>query len=117
MASSQTTVDYMLEQMARAGTVSARKMFGEYGVYCDGKVVALICDDQLFIKPTEAGRAVAGPVAEGLPYPGAKPWLLVDGDRLEDAGWLAGLVRVTAEALPLPKPKPVKKPKPAQKTK
>jgi DNA transformation protein and related proteins len=117
MASGQSTVDYMLEQMARAGTVSARRMFGEYGVYCDGKVVALICDDQLFIKPTEAGRAVAGAIAEGLPYPGARPWLLVDGDRLEDAGWLARLVRVTAQALPLPKPKPVKKPKPAQKTK
>lgn len=115
MSSSQSTVDYMLEQMARAGSVSARRMFGEYGVYCNGKVVALICDNQLFIKPTEAGRALAGAIGEGLPYPGAKPWLLVDGDRLEDADWLTGLVRVTADALPPPKPKTVKKPKAAAK--
>ncbi len=52
MASSQGTVDFIVEQMASAGTVSARKMFGEYGIYCDGKMVALVCDDRLFVKPT-----------------------------------------------------------------
>lgn len=49
-------------------------MFGEYALYCDGKTVALICDDQLFIKPTVSGHAYIGAVAEGFPYPGAKPW-------------------------------------------
>lgn len=109
MASSRSTVDYMLEQMAGAGHVTARGMFGEYGVYCDGKVVALICHDQLFVKPTEAGRAFAGAIAEGPAYPGAKPSLMIDADRLEDADWLTELVRVTAAALPAPKPKPARK--------
>jgi TfoX/Sxy family transcriptional regulator of competence genes len=57
MASKQGTVDFILEQIAAAGTVSAKKMFGEYALYCDGKMVALVCDDQLFVKITEAGKA------------------------------------------------------------
>jgi hypothetical protein len=32
MASKQTTVDFILEQIAEAGVVTARKMSGEYAV-------------------------------------------------------------------------------------
>ncbi len=111
MASQQSTVDFLLEQMAAAGLVSARKMFGEYAVYCEGKMVALVCDDQLFIKPTPAGRVQIGAVEEAQPYPQAKPWFLISGDHWDDADWLADLVRITAAALPAPKPKAPKKPR------
>jgi DNA transformation protein len=60
VSSQQKTVDYIVEQSAGAGTMTAKKMFGEYGLYCDGKIVALICDDQLFIKPTEPKKAKKG---------------------------------------------------------
>ncbi|WP_316356636.1 TfoX/Sxy family protein [Devosia sp.] len=109
MSSQQKTVDYIVEQSAGAGTMTAKKMFGEYGLYCDGKIVALICDDQLFVKPTQAGRAYLGEVTEGEPYPGAKPYFLIEGDRWDDADWLAGLVKATADDLPAPKPKTAKK--------
>ena len=56
MASQRSTIDYIVEQMGGPRLVSARKMFGEYGLFCDGKMVALVCDDQLFVKPTPAGR-------------------------------------------------------------
>jgi TfoX/Sxy family transcriptional regulator of competence genes len=108
MATDRGTIDVLLEQSARAGRMSARKMFGEYALYCDGKVVALVCDDRLFVKPTAAGRALIAAPAEGFPYPGAKPWLLVSGDLWDDADWLAALIRATAEALPPPKPKAVR---------
>jgi len=111
MASKQANLDFVLEQMADAGDVSARKMFGEYGIYCRGKIVALFCDDQLFIKPTAAGKTFIGKVKEGSPYPGAKPWFLIAGDRCEDSEWLSELVRLTERELPAPKPKPVKKAK------
>jgi DNA transformation protein len=84
-------------------------MFGEYGMYCDGKIIALICDDQLFIKPTAAGRAYLGEVTDGEPFPGAKPYFLIEGDRWDDADWLADLVKTTADDLPLPKPKKARK--------
>jgi DNA transformation protein len=105
MASKQSTVDYILEQMSESQEVSARKMFGEYAVYCRGKVVALVCDERLFVKPTSAGRTFIGKVEEGLPYPGAKPWLSIGGELWEDREWLSRLVRMTAEELPLPRPK------------
>jgi TfoX/Sxy family transcriptional regulator of competence genes len=117
MASKQANVDFVVEQMAEAGDVSVRKMFGEYAIYLRGKVVALFCDDKLFVKPTDAGKAFIGKVREGAPYPGAKPWLLITGDRCENGEWLSELVLRTAQALPQPKPKPKKKTKAKRKTK
>jgi len=109
MASDKETVDFILDQIARAGRVSARKMFGEYVVYCDEKVVALVCDDQLFVKPSKAGREFIGDVIEGHPYPGAKPCFVISGDRWEDAEWLSVLVKITAKELPEPKKKTPRK--------
>ena len=110
MASDRKTVDFIIEQIAGAGTVSARPMFGEYGVYCDGKMVAIIGDDRLFLRPTPGGRAFAAGVEELSPYPGAKPHLLIDADRWDDSEWMAGLVRITCLELPLPKPRKAKRP-------
>jgi TfoX/Sxy family transcriptional regulator of competence genes len=102
MASNQSFVDYVVEQIESAGSISQRKMFGEYAIYCDLKVVALICDDRLFVKPTDEGRAYIGTIIEGSPYPGAKPYFLIK-EGLEDREWLSGLIRITAKALPNPK--------------
>jgi len=101
MPTNQSTVDFILDQVAAAGAVSARKMFGEYGLYCDGKIVALICDNQLFVKPTPAGRRFVGPVTEAPPYPGAKPSLLIDGGNWDDAAWLSRLIALSAVELPM----------------
>lgn len=105
MATRPGTVDVIVEQSSEAGLVSARKMFGEYALYCDGKVVALICDDELFVKPTQAGRLHLGAlvVEERPPYPGAKPCLVIPGDRWEDRTWLSALIRCSAEDLPPPR--------------
>jgi TfoX/Sxy family transcriptional regulator of competence genes len=111
MATQQRTVDYLLEQATRAGAVSSKPMFGEYGVYVDGKMIGSMCDDQLYVKPTVSGRLHAEPVSEAPPYPGAKPHLLIEADRWDDAEWLGDLLRVTAAELPTPKPR-----KPKQST-
>lgn len=102
MASAQKTVDFLLDQIAKAGSVAARKMFGEYGLYCDGKMVALVCDDQLFLKPTAAGRSYLGTVTEAAPYNGARPCFLIPGETWDDSARLTELVRLTAAALPVP---------------
>ncbi len=102
MATTQGTVDFILDQLASVGDVSARKMFGEYGVYSTGRMVAMICDDQLYVKPTVGGRAFAGQIAEAPPYPGAKPCLLVSAEQIEDAKWLSSLIAISAAELPLP---------------
>ena len=117
MGSKQSTADYLVDQMAGAGEVSARKMFGEYGVFLDGKMAAVVADDQLYVKITEPSRAFIAadtdrPV-EAAFYEGGKPWFLIDGDRWEDRDWLSRLLRITADAMPAPKPKPKRKPKAA----
>ena len=108
MASDQKFVDFVLDQIENAGEVTARKMFGEYGVYADGKMFGLICDNRLFIKPTEGGREFIGDVVEAPPYPGAKNSFLIE-DRIEDREWLCELIRISVNELPEPKPKKRKK--------
>jgi TfoX/Sxy family transcriptional regulator of competence genes len=102
MATQATTVDFLVEQMSGAGVVMARKMFGEYALYCDERLVALVCEDQLFVKPTAAGRAFIGAVTEAPPYKGAKPYLFVAGEQWDDRDWLGQLIKVSAAELPLP---------------
>ena len=111
MASKQSTADYLLDQMSAAGDMTAKRMFGEFGIYLDGKIVALVCDDLLFVKPTDGGRRFIGTPEEGLPYPGAKPSFLISGERWDDREWLCELIRITARELPAPKPKTPKVPK------
>ncbi|NLI27886.1 MAG: TfoX/Sxy family protein [Acetobacter sp.] len=100
MSTQQSTVDFIMRQLASISGISTNKMFGEYGIRCEGKIVALVCDDQLFVKPTGPGRELAADAAEIPPYPGAKPSLLIVPNRWEDAGWLSALIRATADALP-----------------
>jgi DNA transformation protein len=109
MATQQSCIDFILEQSAEAGTMSAKRMFGEYGLYCDGKIVALVCDEQLFVKPTAAGKKFIGNFEEGFPYPGAKAYLLISGDHWDDSEWLSQLIKITASELPLPTPKSPRK--------
>ncbi|MDZ4183104.1 MAG: TfoX/Sxy family protein [Candidatus Cloacimonadaceae bacterium] len=110
MASRQEIVDHLVQQISGAGDVSAKKMFGEYGVYCDGRMIALVCDDQLFVKPTVAGKEYWGDVEEAPPYPGAKNWFLIPEDDWDDAHRLTSMIRITTQEVPLPqKKKPRKK--------
>jgi DNA transformation protein and related proteins len=104
MTSDLSFVEYVCDCLNSAGQVSFKKMFGEYAIYCDGKVVALVCDNQLFVKPTAAGRSTIANVMESPPYPGAKPYFLI-GEQLDDSEWLSNLIRLTANELPAPKQK------------
>jgi TfoX/Sxy family transcriptional regulator of competence genes len=106
MATKVSTIEYIEDQLADVPDVRSRKMFGEYALYVGDKVVALVCDDTLFVKITEEGRAfVAGAYEEGCAYPGAKPSMRIDEDMIEDHAWLCELIRITEDALPVPKPK------------
>lgn len=46
LASNLDFVEYVCDQIGGAGSIAYKKMFGEYGVYCDGKVIGVICDNQ-----------------------------------------------------------------------
>ena len=111
MSTKESTAQFLEEQVSAAGAVRIRKMFGEYALYCDDKVVALICDDRLYLKPTEAGKAFGGSFEEGNAYPGSSMFWIVEEDRWENREWMSELIRLTADALPKPKPKKPRKKK------
>jgi TfoX/Sxy family transcriptional regulator of competence genes len=104
MASDAGFVQFVVDQIESAGEISTRKMFGEYAVYCNKKVVALICDNKLFVKPTEGGRKFIGNVVEAPAYPGARSSFLIE-DKLEDRKWLSSLIRLTEKEVPELRPK------------
>ena len=108
MASDLSFVEFIVEQIENAGVITYRKMFGEYALYCNGKVIALICDNQLFVKPTKAGKAFIGNIVEAPPYPGAKPSFLIE-EQIEDREWISKLIILTEKELPIPKLKTLKK--------
>ena len=107
MATDPKFVEYIMDQLQGVDGLTSRKMFGEYALFKGAKVVALICDNQLFIKPTAAGREFIGAPVEASAYKGAKPSFLVDY-KIDDRDWLRKLVLLTANALPEPKPKKAK---------
>lgn len=104
MATDKKFVEYLVDQIEKSGEITAKSMFGEYGLFADKKIFALVCDNQFFMKPTEAGRAFIKNVTEAPPYPGAKNCFLIE-EQLEDEKWLSQLVRITLKELPEPKPK------------
>ena len=113
MASNLKTVAFIADQSGLGERLTYKRMFGEYALYLDTKVVAFICNNSLFLKPTDAGRALLGAPNEAPPYPGAKNYFLLEQE-LEDTSLLRKALEITASVLPLPKPKPPSKRKAAK---
>jgi len=107
-------VDFVVEQSGLGSLLTYKKMFGEYALYIDNKVVALACDNSLFVKPTPVTLEIIKPLAKKPPYPGAKPYIVAD-ELLDDTDNLKKLLLATADVLPPPKQR-VKKKKSKQKT-
>ncbi len=110
MATDQRTVDSIMDRLIDIPDASARKMFGEYAIFCSGRMVALVCNDELYLKKTDAGKALVGDVPEKAPYAGAKPCFHISGEHWDRREWMRDIFVASAAELPLPK----KKTKPAR---
>jgi TfoX/Sxy family transcriptional regulator of competence genes len=104
MATDKKFIETVIEKLQPL-EITAKPMFGEYGLYYQGKNFALVCDNTLFVKVTTAGAAVAGRVGQAPPYDGAKPAFRISSAKLNDRAWIIELVRTTSEVLPLPRKK------------
>jgi TfoX/Sxy family transcriptional regulator of competence genes len=93
-------VQYIVEQAAKAGEIRARKMFGDYALYCNNKVVGLICDDYLCLKPFRQLEPVLHDEDKQMrpPYEGAKPHYVITD--VDDADYVSLLVRTVAMNIP-----------------
>lgn len=101
MACNADFVQYIVAQCSGAGDITTKKIFGDYGIYCNGKLFGLICDNHLYVKPTEAGRAVLLKVDFRPPYEGAKDYFYIAD--VDDRDYLSNLVSETYKVLLEPK--------------
>ncbi|MDB6125061.1 MAG: TfoX protein [Pedosphaera sp.] len=109
MATQKETVEFILGKLRHAKQFSTRAMFGEYALYADGKVVALICDNLLYVKILPASNALETLCEKGEPYPGAKPHYIVEEGQLSTFENLPATLLALAESLPAKKKKSARK--------
>ncbi len=105
MATQPETIEFILDKLRDPKHFAARAMFGEYALYANKKVVALVCDDQLFVKILPASQELEDLCEKAPPYPGAKPHYLVEEDQLSKLPELPAILLAVAKSLPKPKPK------------
>ena len=87
MASSKEYLIYVLELLREVKDITYKKMMGEYMLYKDGVLFGGVYDDRFLVKKTKSLEDSG--LREEIPYPGAKPMLLVDS---EDSDEIAELV-------------------------
>jgi len=108
MATDKSFVDYVVELANLGSRLTYKKMFGEYGLYLDDKVIAFACDNSLFIKPSVASDKLVPDVPQRPPYPGAKLYPVID-ELLDEPELLRQLFLASAKVLPVGKAKKVKR--------
>jgi TfoX/Sxy family transcriptional regulator of competence genes len=111
VATEKSFVEYVIETVGLGSRLTCKKLFGEYALYLDGKVVAFACDNSLFIKPSRAVATLAPDLPQGPPYPGAKDYPIAD-ELLDDPQALRRVIAETAELMPPPKAKKPAKARP-----
>ncbi len=116
MSTSKEIIADILDGLAPL-RVRARAMFGEYGVYCDEKIVALVCDDRFYLKPTAAVEPLTVDLESCPPYRGARDYLILDDRFMQDRAQFQRLIQATADVLPAPRPKKPKRAKTPRKKK
>jgi TfoX/Sxy family transcriptional regulator of competence genes len=100
MATRKETIEFILGKLRDRSRFSARAMFGEYALYADGKVVALVCDDRLYVKILPASRELERQCEQGEPYPGAKPHYIVEEGQLSTLENLSAILGSVAASIP-----------------
>ena len=103
MATSSATITHLADTLS-ALPLRFTKMFGEYAVYLDDKVLGFVCDDTFFLKTTPSSRALLPDAEQGEAYPGSKPYLIFS-EALDDPDQAVRVLRAVAADLPPPKPK------------
>lgn len=105
MSTQKDTVEFILEKLRHSGRFSVRAMFGEYALYADQKVVALVCDNQLYVKILPASKELEDMCEKGEPYPGAKPYYIISEEQLSQLEELPSILFDIADSLPVKKKK------------
>lgn len=99
MATSKEFHDYIVENLQKVGEVSTKKMMGEYCIYYQGKLIGNICENCLFLKPTESVLRLMPDADRAYPYKGSKTWMVVV-DEVEKKELMAEVLNEMYKELP-----------------
>src|SRR5471030_2163658 len=105
MSTQKETVEFILKKLGEQGRFAVRAMFGEYALYADGKVVGLVCNDQLYVKIMPESAELEDICEKDEAYPGSKKFYVVEEVELSKLKNLPDILLSVAKALPLPKKK------------
>lgn len=105
MPTKPETIVKLKEAIGELDGLVIKPMFGEYGVWVDGKVVGGVHDDTLFLKASAGAKELTTGFDEAPPYPGAKPSIIVPETQWNESGWIQKVILASAASLPAPKPK------------
>ncbi len=103
MSTQKETVEFILQKLGEPDRFSTRAMFGEYALYAGGKVVGLICDDQLYVKILPESKELEDICEKDEAYPGSKPYYLVEEVQLSQIQNLPEILFNIAKSIPVPK--------------
>ena len=78
MASSKDYLEYVLELLREVENVTYKKMMGEYMLYKEDILFGGVYDNRFLIKKTKSLENSG--LKEQIPYPSAKPMLLIDSE-------------------------------------
>lgn len=105
MSTSKDAIIFILQKLRNTSRFTTRAMFGEYVLYADGKVVALVCNDLLYVKICSASSFLEDKCEKDSPYPGAKAHYVVDEEHIENLTELPEILTAIAKSLPAKKNK------------
>ena len=94
MASSTDYLEYVLDLLRDVKAITYKKMMGEFLLYKNNILFGGIYDDRFLIKKTKSTESLG--LKEVIPYPTAKPMLLVD---IEDSEEIANLINLVIKDL------------------
>jgi len=106
MATQRETIEFILGKLRDRSRFTTRAMFGEYALYADDKMVALVCDDLLYVKILPASRDLEAQCEKGEPYPRAKPHYIVEEGQLSTITNLPAILSAVGASIPEKKTKP-----------
>ena len=100
MATQESFINYVCEQIKGIGDIKYKKMFGEYMVYVNDKPVIIVCNNTAFVKRLDCIKEQMENSEIGYPYKGAKEHYILD---IYDADFSKNIVLEIEKVTPIPK--------------
>lgn len=86
---------------------SMKRMFGEYGIYLQGRVLGFLCDEQILLQDTPTARKLLPNAERKELFPGSKLFIIFSDEGNHHL--LQSVAQAMWEELPVPKPRKSRK--------